>query len=165
MNRPLTWAIVALALVVAALAIGVYRVVINPPPDFVFLSESIDPHDVVAGQHIILTATANVFAAPECFGGAQRVFRFSDHSEARVPGTRRTIETQTLDVGSRQRVIYDTVVPTNAPSGPATLTVRETSSCGAREPVSSPAISFLIRGTVEPGIDRHYTQSRTEGGD
>lgn len=158
MRRPLTWAIIALALVVAALAIGVYRVIINPPPDFAYLSESIEPHEVAAGQHLVMTAVGFAFDPPECYGSAQRVIRYSDHSEARIPGTR-----QTFGPGVRQTIIYDMVIPFNAPSGPATLTVRETSTCGAREPVSSPAIVFMIRGAVEPGIDRHYTQGRNEG--
>lgn len=154
--RAVALSALALILTVAGMWYVVYTRVISPPEPFEFVTTSISPHEVASGGHLTMTATADLFAAPECYNGSQRVLRFSDHSEARVPGERRT-----LGSGIRQTILYEMDVPDNAPSGPATLTVRELFTCGAH-PVESPTIAFMIRGNVEPGIDQHYNGRRGE---
>lgn len=152
------WAAFAvLALVVIAFAYVVVRYVIAPPAPFVFLSTRLSQHEVLAGQHLTMTATAEVRENPTCNTGATRILRFSDRSEARVPGERTVIGDPALPT-----IQYDLDIPEDAPSGPATLTVREVWTCGVRIEVPSPTIRFLIRGAAEPGVDRYYDGRRDE---
>lgn len=156
-QRLMVAAMIALALSVGAVWYVVYSRVLNPPTPFVFISTSLSQHEVMAGEHLTMTAVADVFAEPECYSGAQRSLRFSDRSEARVPGERRSIRT-----GRHETVFYEIDIPPNAPSGPATLTVKEIFTCGVRIEVESPSIRFIIRGAIEPGVDRYYDGGRRD---
>ncbi len=140
MGHKILWsAIIALVAVVAAFGYVMIIRVIAPPTQFAFVSTRVDPQEVVAGGPLTMTATADVFGSPACYSGAQRIIRFSDLSEARVPGTRRT-----LGHAVRQTIVYEMTLPDNAPAGQAFLTVRELFSCGDRMPVESPAVRFVI---------------------
>lgn len=157
MGRWLWASLAVLALAVTAFGYVVVRYVINPPVPFVFLSTALSQHEVAAGQHLTMMARAEVRGEPGCYTGATRILRFSDRSEARVPGER----TVTGDP-HRPTITYDLDIPRDAPSGPATLTVREVYTCGVRIEVASPPIRFLIRGAIEPGTDRYYDGRRDE---
>jgi hypothetical protein len=157
MMRLIWAAIAALTLVVIAFGYVVVTRVINPPAPFVFLSTALSQHEVIAGQHLTMIARAEVRGDAACYTGATRILRFSDRSEARVPGERTT-----AGPADRQTITYDLVIPLDAPSGPATLTVKEVYTCGVRIEVPSPAIRFMIRGAIEPGVDRFYDGRRDD---
>lgn len=128
-----------LVVTVLVLWIVLFRTIITPPDPIVFTSASIPDPVVSPGQHLTMRVTADVRESSDCIFATQRYLRFSDGSEARVPGTRRTF-------GNRhQTIFYDLVVPISAPLGRATLRVRENFSCGSTVPAETAALAFEIR--------------------
>lgn len=109
-----------------------------PSAPMAFIESGIMTPVVRPGEHLSMYAVMDVRASSECFQGTQRFLRFSDGSEARVPGTRRS------SGNGRQIVIHDLVLPPSAPVGRATFAVRETFVCGL-DPVDGPGLAFEVR--------------------
>lgn len=130
--------LVALAAALGALGYVVWFYVIAPEQPVQITGAALDRSVVRPGEPMQVAERMEFRASPECFSGSQRVLRFSDGSEARVPGTRRT-------VGDGQQTVYhEFTIPESAPLGRASVQIREIFICGLPS-IEGPVLSFEIR--------------------